>query len=822
MADSFQPVFADLVRNYTTTTGTADFKLGAAANGFTGFATALQPGDSFYYSAIGVDKPAEREVGRGTLGAGGTISRDPVSGTKTTFTSGTKTVSLIAAAEWFTGVGAGGGASTTAATRSALAGRGDRAAAVFLAEPGREGLFRFDSADLSAKVAADPRQAVHIAPASDPTGAAGAWVRMFSGSLDVSWFGAVGDNVTDDLPAFQAAVAFAKATATNADQNGNVWKGGPSLYVPPPRGGMYFLGAPLELKGVSLTVHGDITEWGMFSPTLRFAANSDGIIVHLHTTSGAGVESPATGSSQQSVIRGLRIKGSGTSLTSKGVWRRGKAALEDVFVEGFGYGDYIDATSGAVALGLSAAEEGNANGWSNLRVRCASNRRSGKLVRGADANAGTDMHGDYSYNGEWGVEERSFLGNSYYSCHRDRNGTADIRALLALTGSCCVSHGGNLYACIAGKEALAATTAPGSDASVWTLLEPGGSDIMAPAWSSAMSVTSGGAMCVVGPNNASKIDGGYCEGTHGPVQLTDSRAMIDGGFNNAAGVLGGPQTFADAGSFGVNAPVVSVTRDYGERLITPANVTTAQLGGPAGERWILSATHPVIAPVGYQLKFRPGHLHFSYANSDVATNIPFTVYAPGNASGEDPHLLGFRAISLGDWQAGNNRQITVDTGAPASGTHNRGKFIFNRDPARGGAIGWRCLTYGTPGTWEMLCSGLNSVGVGYVTGAGGAATQATSKSTTVTLNKLCGQITTAAAALAAGAVVEFTVANSQVAATDLIRLNLASGPAASSAYRYWVSGVAAGSFKVAIENRSAGSLSEALVLNFAVLKAVNA
>jgi hypothetical protein len=87
---------------------------------------------------------------------------------------------------------------------------------------------------------------------------------------------------------------------------------------------------------------------------------------------------------------------------------------------------------------------------------------------------------------------------------------------------------------------------------------------------------------------------------------------------------------------------------------------------------------------------------------------------------------------------------------------------------------------------------------------------------------VCGQITTSAAALAAAAVVEFPVTNSAVAATDTIALNLKSGAATTSAYRYWVSAISAGSFKVCLENRSAGSLSEALVLNFAVKKAVAA
>src|SRR5687767_6709125 len=127
MADPFQPKFVDLVRNVTTTTGTGNFVLGAAVAGFTGFAAAVVPGDSFYYSAIGIDKPAEREVGRGTMQANGTISREAIAGALTNFTTGSKSIALVAAAEWFNqqqaagSSGGPGGDSVTAANRAALA-----------------------------------------------------------------------------------------------------------------------------------------------------------------------------------------------------------------------------------------------------------------------------------------------------------------------------------------------------------------------------------------------------------------------------------------------------------------------------------------------------------------------------------------------------------------------------------------------------------------------------------------------------------------------------------------------------------------------------
>lgn len=109
MADDFSPRFVDLVRSYSATVGTGSFELGAAVNGYLGFGEAVQVGDRFYYSAIGVDKPAEREVGRGTLLADGTIAREPIGGALTDFTAGVKSIALVAAAEWFAAMRSGYG-----------------------------------------------------------------------------------------------------------------------------------------------------------------------------------------------------------------------------------------------------------------------------------------------------------------------------------------------------------------------------------------------------------------------------------------------------------------------------------------------------------------------------------------------------------------------------------------------------------------------------------------------------------------------------------------------------------------------------------------
>ena len=112
---------------------------------------------------------------------------------------------------------------------------------------------------------------------------------------------------------------------------------------------------------------------------------------------------------------------------------------------------------------------------------------------------------------------------------------------------------------------------------------------------------------------------------------------------------------------------------------------------------------------------------------------------------------------------------------------------------------------------------LTTSAFGYTTGAGGAVTQLTSKSTGVTLNKLSGAITTNAAALAAAAEVTFIVTNNTVATADVPCVAHASGGTAG-AYDVFVSAVGNGAFSVTMANMSAGSLSQALVINFVVIK----
>lgn len=109
-----------------------------------------------------------------------------------------------------------------------------------------------------------------------------------------------------------------------------------------------------------------------------------------------------------------------------------------------------------------------------------------------------------------------------------------------------------------------------------------------------------------------------------------------------------------------------------------------------------------------------------------------------------------------------------------------------------------------------------TAGIGYGTGAGGAVTQATSRTTGVTLNTVTGDITLFSAAGSATAA-SFTVTNSTVAVTDNILINQKSG---TDLYTILITNVAAGSFKVTFFT-TGGTTTEQPVFHFSVVKGVN-
>lgn len=154
--------------------------------------------------------------------------------------------------------------------------------------------------------------------------------------------------------------------------------------------------------------------------------------------------------------------------------------------------------------------------------------------------------------------------------------------------------------------------------------------------------------------------------------------------------------------------------------------------------------------------------------------------------------------------------VTPALGTPASGNISActSTNMVLTTPVIGAATGTSLTATGT-----IVSTG--STGIGYAAGAGGTVTQATSRTTGVTLNKTTGSITLVSAA-GSGTAATFTVTNNTVASSDVIILNQKSG---TDLYDLMVTAVAAGSFNITFRT-TGGTTTETPVFNFAVIKGV--
>ena len=110
--------------------------------------------------------------------------------------------------------------------------------------------------------------------------------------------------------------------------------------------------------------------------------------------------------------------------------------------------------------------------------------------------------------------------------------------------------------------------------------------------------------------------------------------------------------------------------------------------------------------------------------------------------------------------------------------------------------------------------------LGYTAAAQGTVTQLTSKSTAVTLNKPAGVITMNNAALNTATNATFTLNNSFISANDTVILTISGGQATPGSYNVFANALSAGSVSITLRNISGGSLSEAVVINYAIIHCV--
>ena len=257
---------------------------------------------------------------------------------------------------------------------------------------------------------------------------------------------------------------------------------------------------------------------------------------------------------------------------------------------------------------------------------------------------------------------------------------------------------------------------------------------------------------------------------------------------------------------------------------------------------VVAATDTVLAAIG-KLQAQVS-AKFDKTGGDVAGNINFTGTARRITGDFSNDTVASRVMFQTSTSNGNTVVSTLPTGtSTTSGFRAYGSDnLLNGVSAdliasiASGDVRLISNAYGT-GTYLPLAfhtggsermrigtSGnvlvTSPAGLGYGVGAGGTVVQATSKSTAVTLNKPTGQITMNNAALAAGASVTFQFSNNLITTVDALILTI-DGYSITGVptEKYSVSGSVIGSRAyITLKNISAESLSEALRINFTIIK----
>jgi hypothetical protein len=266
-----------------------------------------------------------------------------------------------------------------------------------------------------------------------------------------------------------------------------------------------------------------------------------------------------------------------------------------------------------------------------------------------------------------------------------------------------------------------------------------------------------------------------------------------GAFHNASVITGTAATTSMRGISNINnwAPAVgaSIANVYGVFNQTALNST--------------------ITPTNYHSVWSAVQLTSSATGGTITSSYSYNAGAPVFDASATTNITNHYHYFAGTIANGAAQTITNGYGFYGNVASGTGRYNFYAAGTAQNAFSGDVLIFGAGA-------------LGYTSGSGGSVTQATNKSTGVTLNKTNGKITMSNAALAANTAVSFLLSNTTITANDVVVLSFGSGPGGMEVnYTLSCVAVANGAY-IGLRNMTAGSLSEAVVINFAVIKATTA